>query len=98
MISVSALNLLLRLKGAGTETIPIAREIALDIREKDVIAHIPGVANKAAYLLSRWAEPGHSAVLLPCLARARQAGVPERTNAWYRAQSPPLREHGQWGG
>ena len=91
--SISALNLLLRLTGYVAGAISIAKEIALDISESvccpDVVAHFLGVANKAADLLSRWAQPGHSAKLLPYLDQALHAVVPHRSEAWWRAQALP---------
>ena len=55
--SISALILVLKLKTAGTGPAVIAREMALDMASAlytpSVVAHLPGVANITADLLSR---------------------------------------------
>ena len=68
----------------------IAREMALDIASAayapDVVAHIPGVANKAADLLSRRSEPGKVAALPGYLAADAEHHCEPRPLKWWRSR------------
>ena len=68
----------------------IAREMALDIAAlayaPDVVAHIPGVANKAADILSRRYEPGKVALLPEYLARDLEHRCEPRFRSWWRSR------------
>ena len=67
----------------------IAREISLDVSDSayapDLGEHIPGIANKAADVLSRMHEPGRNAILPHDLPRELEAHFPTRVRAWWRA-------------
>lgn len=68
----------------------IAREMVLDIASAaytpDVVAHIPGIANKAADLLSRRQEPGKVAALPAYLARDLEHRCEPRPLKWWRSR------------
>ena len=91
--SVSALSAALNLSSQGANANMLAREMALDIAESlynpAVLAHIPGVCNVIADVLSRWHEPGKSRLLPAPLRGASLQTPPPRVAAYYRAASPP---------
>ena len=91
--SVSALMAVLTLSSQGTNTNLIAREMALDIADSiyrpSVIAHIPGICNVIADVLSRWYDPSKKAELPAPLVGATLRLLPRRDDAFFRAAVPP---------
>jgi hypothetical protein len=88
--SVSALTLLLKLKASGSGPNLIARELALDLGESayrpHIFIHTLWVANKAADVLSRLAQPGHEMdEIPPYLQHVLPTPCPLRVAAWYRS-------------
>ena len=91
--SVSALSAALNLTSQGANANMLAREMALDIADSlykpAVLAHIPGVCNVIADVLSRWHEPGKSKILPAPLRGASLQTPPPRLATFYRAAPPP---------
>ena len=91
--NMSALAMVAYFKARGTGVARIAREIALEIADAefgpDIVAHLPGVANGAADVLSRRFQPGAAFRLPPLLAGAEEVVPPARSFAWYRSLNPP---------
>ncbi len=90
---MSALTLLLQLRGKGQGPAAIGRELALDLAEglyrPDVGEHVPGIANAGPDLLSRMSEPGKTVKLPTYLLNARRISPPCRDTAFWRAASLP---------
>ena len=95
--SVSAITLIVHCKASGLGFSLIAREAALDIAEgvyrPSIDAHVPGVSNIIAVILSRWDEPGSKRFLPPALALATESTAEERIRTWWRKlfEPPPRR-------
>ena len=93
--SVSALTLLLVMRPSTPQLAIIARELALDVSESCYrpvcVAHIPGVSNKLANMLSR---AGEHVCIPPELMQAKRVTPPDRDDTYFRALAPPVRAKG----
>ena len=93
--NVGALTVFSSLKGAAGGMNTIAREYALDaaegVHEPEVVAHLPGVANKTADVLSRRLDPRYSVGWLPpaALANVPQVVPSPRSLSWWRSRVTP---------
>ena len=88
--NVAALTLVCRMQPKGTSLGIIARELALDIAcstfAPDDVAHIPGVSNIAADILSRRHAPDGSAKALPYYLKPECETHPAtREITWWRS-------------
>ena len=87
--NITALTLILRLKGSSPALNSIAREMALDIGSAafrpDVVAHTPGVASHIADVLSRKFEPGVIFALPPALTTAQEVRPAKRDAQFWAA-------------
>ena len=93
--NIGALTLFSSLKAAPGAMNLIAREYALDAAEcayePDVVAHLPGVANKVADILSRRRDPKFAGVWAPpeFLQFSERVTPPPRSLQWWRARVAP---------
>lgn len=93
--NVGALTVFSSLKGAPGGMNIIAREYALDAGQgthaPDVIAHLPGVANAVADVLSRRNDPRYRDDWKPpaFLAAVPRAQPAPRTSEWWRSLRTP---------
>jgi hypothetical protein len=93
--NMGALTLFSSLKAAPGAMNLIAREYALDAAEcayePDVVAHLPGVANKVADILSRRRDPKFAGVWAPpeFLQYSERVTPPPRSLKWWRARVAP---------
>ena len=89
--NMSALSMGSRMKLKASPL--IAREMALDIADSiyrpSAIAHIPGICNVIADVLSRWYDPSKTLVLPAPLQGATLRLLPHRDDASFRAAVPP---------
>jgi len=71
----------------------IARELALDVAhavyQPDIVAHVPGIANKLPDMLSRRHEPGYTWSTPAILSGAEAHVPPQRDEAYYSTLLPP---------
>lgn len=90
--NLTALNLVLRLKGSTPALNKIAREVALDLGDgsfrPDVCAHVLGVASSCADVLSRRFDPSRVFAVPALHAQAREVDPPTRSQAYWRAATP----------
>ena len=99
--NVSALTLFAQLKGGSPGLNKIARELALIMSRAsfvpDAIAHIPGITNVTADMLSRRLDPSKQFVLPHCLNGAKDISpnVATRDHRWWLASSPPSLNDGR---
>jgi hypothetical protein len=87
--SVCALYMVARMKTHSPHVAVVAREMALTLSDAcirpEVVAHIPGVANKLADTLSRRFAPGVSFSVPAALLQVRETVIQPRTVGYYRS-------------
>ena len=84
--------------GAGLVAKEIAPDIADAVYEPSAGEHVPGVANKAADVLSRRFEPKYAATwqVLEVLKGVSSCNVPVRNDSYYRTLRPPSTSFPLW--
>ena len=93
--NIGALTVFSACKGAPGAMNAVAREYALDaaegVYEPEVVAHLPGVANATADVLSRRNDPKYKGSWAPpaFLARAERVWPSPRPLRWWRARVAP---------
>ena len=93
--NVGALTIFAACKGKSGSMNAVAREYALDACEgayaPDVVAHLPGVANTTADLLSRRNDPKYAKTwaVPPLLVNAVRIHPAPRPKSWWRAKITP---------
>ena len=93
--NIAALSIVCKLQPKSGSLNAVAREIALDIAagvyQPQIATHIPGIANVAPDLLSRWDQPGHKRILPAALTNATMVTLAPRDENFWKASSPPPR-------
>ena len=93
--NMGALTVFSACKGASGAMNAVAREYALDAaegaHEPEIVAHLPGVANSTADVLSRRNDPKYKGSWKPpsFLAQAVRVHLPKRPLGWWRARVAP---------
>ena len=86
--SIAALVLLADMKSKSPSMNFVGRELALTLSEAavrpQICAHIPGIANKLADLLSRKFQPGEISSVPAVLRHVPEESIPMRTREWFQ--------------
>ena len=94
--NVTALTLVMTLKGSSPAINQIARELALDLGDAsfrpDVISHTPGVASCIADALSRRYEPGTEFTLPQQLENVPECRVTNWDSTWWKSITRPRQQ------
>ena len=102
--NTGALAMVSRVKGSSPGMNAIAREFALDAAENsfepNAVAHLPGITNTVADVLSRRLDPEHKKNwCVPEYLKHVERVIPSpRTDGWWRARKAPSVANSQVGG
>ena len=87
--SVTALSMLALMKAGSPHSAVVTRELALTLSDAcirpQVIAHIPGAANRLADSLSRRPAPGVALEIPAALRSVQETLIPPRAPEYYRS-------------